>query len=114
MDMNSLLESFNNLLKSINNNNNNNLIILILIILGLYFAYISNTDIVNNSIYLFDNTIFKLSLFMIITCITGLTPVIGIVLALIMFVNLQIITYTKFKKELDDDIHNILEEVIKI
>lgn len=106
MDINSILEPLNNLLKSIDTNKN--LLILILILLGIYFTYISNynSNIVKKSIYFFDNEIFKFVLFMIITFISSSSPAIGVALALIMFVSLQIITYTKLKKELDDELEN--------
>lgn len=108
MDINSILEPLNNLLKSIDNNKN--LLFFVLVLLGIYFIYISNSNsnIVKNSIYLFDNKIFKFALFMIITFISSSSPAIGIALALIMFVSLQIITYTKLKKELDDELENII------
>ena len=102
MDINSIFEPFDNLLKSIDTNKN--LLLLILILLGVYFTYISNFNIVENTIYLFDNKIFKFVLFMIITYVASSSPAIGIALALIMFVSLQIITYSKFKKELDNNI----------
>lgn len=108
MDMNNILEPLNNSLKSINDNKS--LLIFVLILLGLYFTYISNINIINNSIYLFDNQIFKFILFVIITYISASSPAIGIALALIMFISLQIITYTKLKNELDDDIANIIDE----
>lgn len=96
------MEPLKNLLKSIDTNKN--LLLLILILLGIYFTYISNFNMVENTMYLFDNKIFKFVLFIIITCVASSNPAIGIVLALIMFVSLQIITYSKFKKELDNDI----------
>lgn len=106
MDINSILEPLDNLLKSIDNNKN--LLFFVLVLLGIYFVYISNSNsnILKNSIYLFDNEIFKFALFMIITFISSSSPAIGISLALIMFVSLQIITYTKLKKELDDELEN--------
>jgi hypothetical protein len=106
MDINSIFEPLDNLLKSINTNKN--LLILILILLGIYFTYISNSNssIIQNSIYLFDNEIFKFVVFMIITYISSSCPAIGIALALIMFVSLQIITYIKIKKELDDELED--------
>lgn len=106
MDINSILEPLDNLLKSIDTNKN--LLILILILLGIYFTYISNynSSIIQNSIYLFDNEIFKFVVFMIITYVSSSSPAIGIALALIMFVSLQIITYIKIKKELDDELED--------
>lgn len=108
MDINSILEPLDNLLKSINTNKN--LLLLVLVLLGIYFTYISNLNIMENSIYLFDNEKFKFVLFMIITYIASSSPAIGIALALIMFVSLQIITYSKFKKELDNDINDIISK----
>lgn len=106
-DMNNILEPFDNLLKSIDKNKN--LLILLLILLGIYFTYYNN-NLVKNYIYLFDNEIFKFIMFIIITYASSSSPAIGIALALIMFVSLQIITYIKLKKELDDDIDSILED----
>lgn len=108
MDMNSILKPFDNLVKSVDTNKN--LLLLVLILLGIYFTYVSNLNIVKNSIYLFDNEKFKFVLFMIITYVSSSSPAIGIALALIMFVSLQIITYSKLKKELDDDINNIISK----
>ena len=59
---------------------------------------------------LFDNEIFKFVLFMIITYVSSSSPAIGIALALIMFVSLQIITYSKLKNELDCDINDIISK----
>lgn len=111
MDINSILEPLDNLLKSIDDNKN--LLFFVLILLGIYFVYISNSNsnILKNSIYLFDNEIFKFVLFMIISFISSSSPAIGIALALIMFVSLQIITYTKLKKELDDELENSISEL---
>lgn len=108
MDMNSILKPLDNLLKSVDTNKN--LLLLILILLGIYFTYISNFNIVENSTYLFDNEIFKFAVFMIITYVSSSSPAIGIALALIMFVSLQIITYSKLKKELDEDINDIISK----
>ena len=106
MDINSILEPLDNLLKSIDTNKN--LLFFVLVLLGIYFIYISNSNsnILKNSIYLFDNEIFKFALFMIITFVSSSSPAIGVALALIMFVSLQIITYTKLKKELDNELEN--------
>lgn len=108
MDINSILQPLDNLLKSVDTNKN--LLLLVLVLLGIYFTYISNLNIMENSTYLFDNEIFKFVLFMIITYVSSSSPAIGIALALIMFVSLQIITYSKLKKELDDDINDIISK----
>lgn len=108
MDINDILKPLDDLLKSIDSNKN--LLLLVLILLGIYFTYVSNFNILENSIYLFDNDIFKFVIFMIITYISSSNPAIGIALALIIFVSLQIITYSKLKKELDDDINDIISE----
>ena len=106
--MNKILESFDKLLKSINENKN--ILIIVLILLGIYYTYYSN-NIVEHCIYLFDNNIFKFSVFIIITYITNSSPAIGISLAIIMLVSLQLITYIKLKKELDIDIMKIESEI---
>ena len=93
---------FDNSLKSIDNNKNS--LILILILLGIYYFDKNNAV---QCLYLFDNKTFKFAIFIIIAYILSSTSIIGISLALVMFVSLQIITYIKFKKELDDDINDI-------
>lgn len=108
MDINGILKPLDNLLKSIDTNKN--LLLLVLVLLGIYFTYISKYNIVENTMYLFDNEIFKFVLFMIITYVSSSSPAIGIALALIMFVSLQIITYSKLKNELDCDINGIISE----
>ena len=106
-DMNNILKSLDNLLKSIDNNKN--ILILILILLGIYYTYY-NSNVVKYTMYLFDNEIFKFSVFIIITYISSSSPAIGIGLALIMFVSLQIITYIKLKNELNNNIDSIIAE----
>ncbi len=108
MDINKILEPFDNLLKSINENKI--LLILVLVLLGIYYTYNSN-NIVEHSIFLFDNEIFKFTLFILITYISSSNPAIGIGLAIIMLVSLQIITYLKLKKEFDIDIKKIESEI---
>lgn len=108
IDLNSISEPLDNLLKSASTNKN--ILFMILILLGFYFTHEINFNIVENSTYLFDNEMFKFSLFIIISYISSSNPAIGIVLALIIFVSLQIITYSKFKKELNNDINNIIGE----
>lgn len=101
---NEIFESFNNFIKSIDNNKN--ILILIVILLGVYFAFYAD-NVATHTINLFDNEIFKFALFILITWISSSSPVLGISLALIMFASLQIITYIKLKKDLDDDIDKI-------
>lgn len=108
MDINDILKPLDNLLKSIDTNKN--LLFLILVLLGIYFTYVSNFNVAVNTMYLFDNEIFKFVLFMIITYVSSSSPAIGIALALIMFVSLQIISYSKLKNELDCDINDIISE----
>ena len=108
MEMNKILESFDKLLKSANENKN--ILILILILLGIYYTYYSDS-ITEHCIYLFDNNVFKFTIFIIITYISSSSPAIGISLAIIMLVSLQLITYIKLKKELDLDIEKIESEL---
>lgn len=104
------MAQFENFFKTINNNKN--ILISILFLFGIYFAFFSE-NLSENIIYLFDNEIFKLILFILITFISTYSPAIGISLALIMLVSLQIITYLKLKKELDEDIEKIEQDMIK-
>lgn len=107
MEFNKVLEPFDNLLKSINENKI--LLILILVLLGIYYSY--NNNVVEHCILLFDNEIFKFTLFVLITYISSSSPAIGIALAIIMLVSLQIITYIKLKREFDMDIKKIESEI---
>ena len=66
MDINAVLKPIDNLFKSINDNKI--ILLLILILLGMY-AVQYNESVSENAIYLFDNTIFKFVLFIIITYI---------------------------------------------
>lgn len=109
-----MIEWVNKMLKAIDNqfesiDNNKNLLIVILIFLGVYFAYF-NKNIVESGINLFDNEIFKLIVFILITYISSSSPAIGVSLAIIMLVSLQIITHLKLKKEIDNDVDVILSE----
>jgi hypothetical protein len=108
MDINKILKPFDNLLKSLNENKI--ILILILILLGIYYTYYNN-NIVENSISLFDNELFKFSLFVLITYISSSNPAIGIALAIIMLVSLQAITYLKIKREFDIDIKKMESEI---
>jgi hypothetical protein len=108
MDINKILKPFDNLLKSLNENKI--ILIVILILLGIYYTYYNN-NIVENSISLFDNELFKFSLFVLITYISSSNPAIGIALAIIMLVSLQVITYLKIKREFDIDIKKMESEI---
>jgi len=108
MDLNNILKPFDDLLKSINENKT--LLILVLILLGIFYTY-NNDNIMEHCIFLFDNEIFKFTLFILITYISSSNPAIGIGLAIIMLVSLQIITYLKLKKEFDIDIRKIESEI---
>jgi hypothetical protein len=106
-DMSKILEPFDNIFKSINSNKN--ILILILILLGIYYVNY-NDNIVEHSINLFNNEIFKFVVFILITYISSYSPAIGISLAIIMLTSLQIITYLKLKKEFEQDIYLIHSE----
>lgn len=100
MDINNILKPFDDLLKNINENKI--LLILVLILLGIVYIY-NNNDVQDHTIFLFDNKIFKFTLFILITYISSSNPAIGIGLAIIMLVSLQMITYLKFNKEFNID-----------
>lgn len=93
-----------NLLKSIDDffifiNNNKSILLLILLSLGIYFTEF-NEYTINNMTYLFDNNLFRLIIFIVISYIGGSSPALGISLAIIMLVSMQIITNIKLKKDL--------------
>jgi hypothetical protein len=88
-------------------NNNIKILLLLLIILSIYYINNNNNINIENIINLFDNQIFKFIIFIIISYISSSNPIIGISLAIFLLINLQLITYTKFKKELDEDIKDI-------
>lgn len=95
------------LLKPVDNlfiylNNNKIILLLILILLGLYTTKF-NEYIVENTSYLFDNNLFRFIVFVIITYIAGSSPAIGVSLAIIMLVSMQIVTSLKFKKDLSTE-----------
>jgi len=106
-DISKIFEPFDSILKSINSNKN--ILILILILFGIYYVNY-NDDIVSHSINLFDNELFKFSVFIFITYISSSCPAIGIGLAIIMLTSLQIITYIKLKKEFELDINSANSE----
>lgn len=100
MDINEILKPIDNLFVSLNNNKP--ILLLILILLGIY-ATNFNEYITTNAINLFDNNLFKLLIFIIITYISGSSPAIGISLAIIILVSMQIITNLKIKKEINNE-----------
>lgn len=101
MILDDILKPFDNLLVSINNNKI--ILLLILILLGIYTTHL-NQNIVEKSLNLFENKSFRLIIFIIITYISKSSPAIGIGLAIIMLISMQIITSIKFKKEFDSNI----------
>lgn len=103
INISNITESFDNLTKSINNNKIT--LILIIILLGIYYAFHCQ-NIIHQYTYIFDNDIFKFTIFIIITYISSLNPIIGISLAIIMLASLQLITYIKLKSESNDDLNN--------
>ncbi len=92
-------------MKSFNNFYIFGILILLLILVGIYYVFYKN-DIANQCICLFDNNIFKFTVFIAITYVSSYYYEIGIGLALVIFINYQIITHIKFKKEIDN-IHMI-------
>ena len=82
-------------------NENKTVLLLILVLLGIYAIHF-NLYLVENTINLFDNKVFRLIVFISITYISSSSPAIGIGLAIIMLASMQIITNIKFKKEFDD------------
>jgi hypothetical protein len=99
INMNEILKPVDNFLKSINENKN--ILILILILLAIYYINY-NEFVLEKTMYFIDNKIFKFSIFIIISYITSSSPAIGISLAIIMLVSMQLITYNKFKKEFEN------------
>lgn len=110
MAFDNFLKYFDNSIKSLNNNRT--LLIFILILITICYTFYSD-DIVEKYISIFDNDLFKLTIFFIISYIAGSCPAIAIILGIIMLVNLQIITHVKLKNELDEDIKKIDEVELK-
>ena len=106
MVIDEILKNFDNFFVSLNNNKT--ILLLVLILLGMYVTHF-NKKIVEKSMDLFENNAFRLVVFVIITWIAGSSPAIGISLAIIMLVSMQIITSIKFRKELDA--HNTNSEI---
>lgn len=100
MNINNLLNPVDKFF--ININENKSILLILLVLLGIYLTqYIEPTT--ENLINLFSNNIFKFVIFIIITYITGSSPALGIGLAIVMLVTLQIITNLKFKKEIKNE-----------
>jgi hypothetical protein len=100
MDINEYLKPFDNLLKSINDNKI--VLLLIIILLGIYWTNY-NEYVVEKTINLFDSQLFRLAIFILISYIAGSSPALGVSLAIIMLVSMQLITNLKFKKEFNFD-----------
>ena len=100
MDITQFMKPVDNLFISINENKG--MLILIIILLGIYLIQF-NEYIIENATYLFDNNLFRLIIFIIISYISGSSPALGISLAIIMLTSMQIITTLKFKKEIKQE-----------
>ena len=100
MNINEFLKPVDNLFTSVNENKGTLLIILVL--LGIYITQF-NEYIVQNTAYLFDNNLFRFICFIIITYIGSSSPAIGISLAIIMLVSMQLITSLKLKKDIQTE-----------
>lgn len=97
MNINEFIKPVDNLFTSVNENKGT--LLLILVLLGIYITQL-NEYIVQNTAYLFDNNLFRLVVFVIVTYIGSSSPAIGISLAIIMLVSMQIITSLKLKKDI--------------
>lgn len=84
-------------------NKNKFMLILSLLLIGIYLIKFNNC-VNEQTTNLFDNNLFKLLIFVMITYISCSNPVIGIGLAIIILVSLQIITNLKLKKDLGYDV----------
>ena len=100
MDITQFMKPVDNLFISINENKG--VLILIIILLGIYLIQF-NEYIIKNATYLFDNNLFRLIIFIIISYISGSSPALGISLAIIMLTSMQIITTLKFKEEIKQE-----------
>jgi hypothetical protein len=100
MNIIELLKPVDNLFVSLNENKG--ILLLILILLGIYITQF-NEYIVQNTAFLFDNNLFRLIVFIIITYIGSSSPAIGISLAIIMLVSMQLITSLKLKKDIQTE-----------
>lgn len=108
MDINEFLKHVDDLFVGINENKN--ILLLLLILLGIYATQF-NEYITEKTIYLFDNNLFRLIIFVIITYIASSSPAIGMSLAIIMLVSMQLITNLKLKKELQHEKFSQMEPV---
>lgn len=85
-------------------------LILIFILIIIYYNSHSN-NLLEKYICLFDNDMVKLLIFILISCLASTNPILAIILAIILLVNLQIITHLKLKEELNNDFKNINEKI---
>ena len=97
MNITEILKPVDNLFIYVNENKN--VLLLVLVLLGIYITQF-NEYIIKNSSFLFDNNLFKLIIFIVITYIGGSSPSIGISLAILMLVSMQIITNLKINNDL--------------
>ena len=100
MDINEILKPIDNLLVSLNNNKP--VLLLVLLLLGIYTMNY-NEYITERAMNLFSNNTFKIIIFVLVTYIGSSSPAIGISLAIIVLVSLQIITNLKIKKEINNE-----------
>ena len=100
MDINGILKPIDNLLVSLNNDKP--ILLLILLLLGIYTMYY-NEYVTEYAINLFSNNTFKIIIFVLVTYIGSSSPAIGISLAIIVLVSLQLITNLKIKKEIHNE-----------
>lgn len=98
MDIDNTLKPIDNFFKKINDNKT--LLLILLVLLGIYYTSYIN-DISSKMIDLFSNNIFKFTLFVLISYISSSSPALGISLAIIMLVTLQIITNLRLQKEVE-------------
>jgi hypothetical protein len=108
MNITEFLKPFDNLFIYINENKG--ILLLVLVLLGIYITQF-NEYIIENASYLFDNNLFRLVIFVVITYIGGSSPAIGISLAIIMLVSMQLITSLKLKRNLDKEKFSQIEPV---
>lgn len=100
MDITEFLKPVDNLLIYVNDNKS--VLLLVLVLLGIYITHF-NEYIIQNTSYLYDNNLFRLIIFIVITYIGGSSPAIGISLVIIMLVSMQIITSLKLRRDLDKE-----------
>lgn len=100
MNITYLLKPFDDFFIYINENKGT--LLLILTLLAIYITEF-NQYIVENTPYLFDNNLFKLIVFVIISYIASSSPAIGISLTIMMLTSMQIITNLKIKKDFNSE-----------